>query len=443
MSLSTPSKRDHVPKLPLLSCPVAKLPQETLDQIIDHVASSYNHLEFLVRRNTNVLLACALTCRAWRDRSVFHLRANKHRSVWVAESRNALDEVTQQYGCRPDLATFTQKLTIEGMHVEPMRFYDSECRRLLDIFPNVHEVTLCNVIAPPPVMRWTTFHRQYLNVTSLHLDAVQLPTCRYFAALLHSFPHLEALHLTEAFWQCDGHQCVDEREQSDGVSVTAHSLTFVDQDDDVGCGENVSRPRLRELSMVRSNGHMHELRCLPYFFDLRFLIRLRVSCPADATGCLVNMNDPTVSSIVTEAGDSLENASFIIPAILPSAISLRSNTSFSTLRIGWVDLRCLPQRVPDFSWIPTMLSAIVSTRFQRFYLHIKADSADQLQYVEWARIDDILSGPVFSCLEAFEILYRGMYHVLTTANHPASAVIEQLMPKLVARNVLIVSETIE
>ena len=173
---------------------IPKLPQEVVENIIDCVATQSD--------NPNPdLWCCALTCRAFRIRSQFHIH-------YFVSIPSGLDEscVFERYRGSV-LATYVRKLCLAGGPYDGDTFLESRWRPLLDLLPMLEILDLNNVRHRLPLSP-KTFSPRYTTVNSLALWQIYVPTCHTILRLLETLPSLTSVSLMRSSWRCGGESSV-------------------------------------------------------------------------------------------------------------------------------------------------------------------------------------------------------------------------------------------
>ncbi len=184
--------------------PDPRLPPELCDLVVDFVSElnmddpqgTFLHNVSKLRREA--LLACALTCRSWRVRSLSHLYAHI-----LLYTREDLDRLSAFFRARSTLATYVRTLTasttpmdnsnfigpcVEWTHLVPLS--------LSSILSNLDTLSLGNCDWNALHPSFFMFASKFATVTKLDLGMINLRTSRELVEFISSFHSLSYLTLS-------------------------------------------------------------------------------------------------------------------------------------------------------------------------------------------------------------------------------------------------------
>lgn len=213
--------RSHEPRIP--SIPEARrdlhVPVEVCERIIDFVDSKSNFgiardrcwsvitshdptpNPDMTKDRRRTLVACALTCRAWRSRSQFHLLR-----VVIIDDKFQLRRLQGILHADPTFSKYVAELALIGKRTDGRLMGDveqwtSQLAFTLRDLPHVQTLSLitCDWRWPHPT--FSVLVSCKASVTHLQLKHVNFATTRELVLLVFLFPNLTSLSLINIF--CD------------------------------------------------------------------------------------------------------------------------------------------------------------------------------------------------------------------------------------------------
>lgn len=189
----------HEPRIP--SMPKARrglhVPIEVCERIIDFVDSKGRRLNIYVAKDRrHTLAACALTCRAWRPLSQFHL----FNAVFVDD----IIRLRRLEGLLCDNAAFAESIVEFTLAEDSRTSYPAWTSQIAFTLRNLPRVQTLSLM----YCDWQWLHPTFFilisgiaSVTHLHLGNVNCATTRELVLLVFSFPNLCSLSL--AYIKCE------------------------------------------------------------------------------------------------------------------------------------------------------------------------------------------------------------------------------------------------
>lgn len=200
--------------------PLPRLPLELCEDIIDIVAlyaqvygsGGVDYGMFYVSDWRFTLVACALTCKAWHLRALYHL----HSSVWLSTREN-VRYLFERCRAHPDLQTAVRHVIIRGPSQPaegglepfgPIPHFGTFIAMLARHLPNVAYLRICRAawsadMFPADTIRYLS---AYTTLTQVRLRDVEFKNASQFAALLSALPNLEYVSCTDV--SCRARQLV-------------------------------------------------------------------------------------------------------------------------------------------------------------------------------------------------------------------------------------------
>ena len=200
--------------------PQSRLPLELCDDIIDLVAlyaqvygsGGVDYGMFEVSDWRFTLVACALTCKAWHHRALYHL----HASVWLSTREN-VRYLLRRCRAHPDLQSAVRHVIIRGpsQHAQgglapfgPIPHFGTFAAMLARHLPRVAYLRICRAAWTAGTLPLESIRclPVYRTIAQVRLRDVEFKNASQFAALLSALPGLEYVSCTDV--SCREHQRV-------------------------------------------------------------------------------------------------------------------------------------------------------------------------------------------------------------------------------------------
>ena len=364
------------------SPPIAALPQELHDAIIDHCHA-----------DRGTLHSCSRVCRSWLPASRYHVFAKLY-----LNSRNivAFLELISSPFCT--IRPFVFRLVVEqGPPTGHPLFFPNAA--MDDAWFHEHLIHLSDFTAVRHLhMRGYGLYHSYITarittalrtnygemITDLGIHDSHFQSFAQFCNVIRCFPNIECLLLDNMMW----------RERT--VPGPVEPCPF---------------PRLRSLTLVHA-----------YVIDLLGWLNAHEQMPPIKTvdfmmESLSHSDQAVIEAFFSRMGPGLEHLdlkhstvctwSKLQPVRVDVTSDRRHHTddlsSITNLRTVCIqqNQRSRVQMSPQ--WIPSLIASIRSTQLESIVLHPMFDDEEHLERVDWASVDNVLSQPPFAHLETIKL----------------------------------------
>ena len=242
--------------------PQSRLPLELCDDIIDLVAlhaqvygsGGVDYGMFEVSDWRFTLVACALTCKAWHHRALYHL----HSSVWLSNREN-VRYLLQRCREHPDLQDAVRHVIIRGPSQRaqgglkpfgPIPHFGTFIPMLARHLPKVAYLRICRAAWTVGMLPMDSIRclPVYTTIVQVRLRDVEFKNASQFASLLSAMPNLEYVSCTDV--TCRERQLAIPFPYPSGIRRVREivAVNVADELVDVLCKLSTVAPAVRKLS---------------------------------------------------------------------------------------------------------------------------------------------------------------------------------------------------